>query len=68
MRSENLKKIIKSELALREMTLKDLCDKIGETSANLNNKLTRNTLKVRELETILDALELKLEIVEDTKE
>ena len=62
MKSEDLRKIIKSELALRDMTMKDLCDSIGESQANLNNKLRRNTLKVRELEQILEALNLKLEI------
>ena len=44
------------------MTVQQLAEKSGQSSANLYNKISRNTFKVSELERLADAVDCGLEI------
>lgn len=57
-------KTIKKILIDRDLSLKDIAEKIGDSSQNLVQKLNRETIRLQDAEKILDALNLKLEIVD----
>ncbi len=45
-----------------KITVQQLAEKSGQSSANLYNKLSRNTFKLSELEKIAAAVDAKLEV------
>ena len=47
---------IKTILLERDMTIKELAEKIGTTGNNLSNKLSRDNLTEKDLRVIADAL------------
>ena len=47
---------IKTILLERDMTIKELAEKIGTTGNNLSNKLSRDNLSEKDLRVIADAL------------
>lgn len=47
---------IRTILLERNMTLKELAEKIGTSGSNLSNKLSRDNLSEKELRTIAEAL------------
>lgn len=47
---------IKTILLERDMTIKELAEKIGTSGNNLSNKLSRDNLSEKELHAIADAL------------
>lgn len=60
----SLKNKIRSFAAAKGMSLAGLADKIGQSRANLFKKLNNETIKYREMETIADALDKKIEWVD----
>ncbi|KMY31718.1 hypothetical protein ACZ11_05815 [Lysinibacillus xylanilyticus] len=53
---------IKIILGRKDMTVKDLAEKLGTTRQNLHNKMTRNNFSESDLEKISEALEIDYEI------
>ncbi|MGA3678143.1 helix-turn-helix domain-containing protein [Lysinibacillus agricola] len=53
---------IKIILGRKDMTVKDLAEKLGTTRQNLHNKMTRNNFSESDLEKISVALEIDYEI------
>lgn len=60
-----LKHEIKILLAKNDMNMSDLATKMGMTKQNLSNKLSRNDMRVSELESICKELDAKLIIKEN---
>lgn len=60
-----LKHEIKILLAKNDMNMSDLAAKMGMTKQNLSNKLSRNDMRVSELESICKELDAKLIIKEN---
>ncbi|MET4563513.1 transcriptional regulator with XRE-family HTH domain [Lysinibacillus parviboronicapiens] len=54
---------IKIILGRKNMTVKDLADKLGTTRQNLHNKMTRNNFNESDLEKISEALEINYEVI-----
>ena len=59
-----LKHELKILLAKKDMNMSDLAEKLGITKQNLSNKLSRNDMRVSELETICKILGTELVIKE----
>ena len=59
-----LKHKIKILLAKKDMNMSDLANKMGMTKQNLSNKLSRNDMRVSELEAICKELDAELIILE----
>lgn len=59
-----LKHEIKILLAKNDMNMSDLAAKLGMTKQNLSNKLSRNDMRVSELEAICKELDAELIILE----
>lgn len=59
-----LKHNIKILLAKKDMNMSDLANKMGMTKQNLSNKLSRNDMRVSELEAICKELDAELIIKE----
>lgn len=59
-----LKHEIRILLAKKDMNMSDLANKLNMTKQNLSNKLTRNDMRVSELEVICNALDAELVIKE----
>lgn len=60
-----LKHEIKILLAKKDMNMSDLANKMGMTKQNLSNKLSRNDMRVSELESICQELDAELIIKEN---
>lgn len=45
----------------KNISLAELCRRIGQTPQNFNKKLMRNTVSVEEMKEIADVLEIKFE-------
>ncbi|MGI5937055.1 MAG: helix-turn-helix transcriptional regulator [Oscillospiraceae bacterium] len=52
----------------RNLTLKELAEKLGMSRQNLNNKLTRNNFSEKQLRDIAEALNCTLDITFTTKD
>lgn len=60
----DLKHEIRVLLAKKDMNMSDLAAKLGMTKQNLSNKLSRNDMRVSELESICKELDAELIIKE----
>lgn len=60
----DLKHEIRVLLAKKDMNMSDLAAKLGMTKQNLSNKLSRNDMRVSELESICKELDAELIIRE----
>lgn len=58
----NIKQIINTCCAFCGITNKELAEKTNQTAQNLNNKLSRNNLKVSELENLIKAMDCRIEL------
>lgn len=63
----NLKEQIKGIASEKEMTFKELAIKAGFNSNGLHNKFERQSLTVRDLQRLLDALDKQMVFVDKQK-
>lgn len=64
----NLREELKTIANIKETTLKEAIISAGLNYNNIINKFARNTIRVAELEKILDVLNKKILIVDKSKE
>ena len=64
----SMAKYIRDFLKSKNMTIKELSNRIGRSNQNMSNKLKRDNFSTRELEEIAEALDCNLMISFEKKE
>ena len=59
----NVRQLIKTLCAHKDINIAQLAKLAGQTPQNLNNKLARNDMRISDLENIINHLDCRVEVI-----